>query len=147
MADESDRSMLVARIFLLSALLLVICRGNAEQPGSDDPVAGGPGVWWNWDVSRDWSGNHRRAKGIITLYADAEKTQPLKAETLRFSLELDCPIAVGPELVINEMRDASELGAEVRCNLGSDGKFEVRWRFEAIDARFGSVSDQGAVKK
>jgi hypothetical protein len=106
-----------------------------------------PGVWWTWDVSREWSNSHRRAKGVIKLFSDAEKTEPLKVESLRFFLELDCPIAVGPELVINEMRDASELGAEVRCTVGSPGKFEVRWRFEAVDARFGSVEDQGTVPR
>jgi hypothetical protein len=134
--------MTVARLFFFSGLLWVSSLVSAEQPEGD-----GPGVWWSWDVNREWSSNHRRAKGTIKLYADAEKTQPLKAESLRFSLELDCPIAVGPELVVNEMRDASELGAEVRCNQGSAGKFEVRWRFEAVDARFGSVSDQGAITK
>ena len=134
--------MIVARFLLLPGILLVTNLGHAEPPDPDSP-----GVWWNWDVSREWSSNHRRAKGIIKLYADAEKTQPLKAESVRFSLELDCPIAVGPELVINEMRDASELGAEVRCNQGSAGKFEVRWRFEAVDRRFGSISDQGTVTK
>ncbi len=106
-----------------------------------------PGVWWKWDVSREWSNSHRRAKGIIKLFSDAEKTEPLQVESLRFFLELDCPISVGPELVINEMRDASELGAEVRCTVGSPGKFEVRWRFEAVDARFGSVEDQGTVPR
>ncbi len=134
--------MIVARLLLLPGILLVTDLGHAEPPDPDSP-----GVWWNWDVSREWSSTHRRAEGLIKLYADAEKTQPLKAQSLRFSLELDCPIAVGPELVINEMRDASELGAQVHCNQGSAGKFEVRWRFEAVDSRFGSVSDQGAVTK
>lgn len=142
MTDAFDRSMTAPRLFLLTGILWVASLGNAEQPDAE-----GRGVWWNWDVSREWSSTHRRAKGLIKLYADVEKTQPLKAESLRFSLELDCPIAVGPELVINEMRDASELGAQVHCNQGSAGKFEVRWRFEAVDSRFGSVSDQGAVTK
>lgn len=136
--------MILIRIFLLPLLLLLALRSYGDEP-SPPPEASGPGVWWSWDVSREWSNSHRRAKGIIKLYADPEKTQPLKVESLRFSLELDCPIATGPELVINEMRDANELGAEVRCNMGSPGKFEVRWRFEAVDARFGSVEDQGTV--
>ena len=139
--------MIVVRFFLLFTLFLAARQGFADEAVPVEPDAAGPGVWWNWDVSREWSSNHRSAKGIIKLYADPEKTKPLKVESLRFSLELDCPIAVGPELVINEMRGASERGAEVRCNMGSPGTFEVRWRFEAVDARFGSVDDQGAVPK
>lgn len=139
--------MILVRIFFFSIFLSTAKSGFAEEALPINHDGSGPGIWWNWDVSREWSSNHRRAKGIIKLYADPEKTQPLKVESLRFSLELDCPIAVGPELVINEMRDASELGAEVRCNMGSPGKFEVRWRFEAVDARFGSVDDQGVVPK
>jgi hypothetical protein len=127
------------------ATLLLTGPGYADQPETTD--AAGPGVWWSWDVSREWSSNHRRANGVIKMFSDAEKTQPLVVESLRFFLELDCPVAVGPELVINEMRDASELGGEVRCTVGSPGKFEVRWRFEAVDARFGSVDDQGTVPK
>lgn len=139
--------MILIRIFLFPLLFLLAFRCYGEEANAVETQASGPGVWWSWDVNREWSSNHRRAKGIIKLYADPEKTQPLKVDSLRFSLELDCPIAVGPELVVNEMRDASELGAEVRCNLGSPGKFEVRWRLEAVDARFGSVEDQGTVPK
>ncbi len=139
--------MILVRIFFFSIFLYTATSGFAEEAIPINNDAAGPGIWWNWDISREWSSNHRRAKGIIKLFADPEKTQPLRVESLRFSLELDCPIAVGPELVINEMRDASELGAEVRCNMGSPGKFEVRWRFEAVDARFGSVDDQGVVPK
>lgn len=134
----------IPRCFFVVAILLAV-PSFAEEPAAAD--APGPGVWWSWDVSREWSSAHRRAKGVIKLFADAEKTQPLAVESLRFFLELDCPVAVGPELVINEMRDASELGGEVRCSVGSPGKFEVRWRFEAVDARFGSVDDQGMVPK
>ena len=139
--------MILIRNFIFLLLLLRALQSYGEEPIPVDPEPSGPGVWWSWDVSREWSSNHRRAKGIIKLYADAEKTEPLKVDSVRFSLELDCPISTGPELVINEMRNASELGAEVRCNVGSPGKFEVRWRFEAIDALFGSVDDQGTVPK
>jgi hypothetical protein len=135
------------RIFLFPLLLLLALRCFGDEPIPVEPDAGGPGIWWSWDVSREWSSSHRRAKGIIRLFADPEKTEPLRVDSVRFSLELDCPISTGPELVINEMRNASELGAEVRCSMGSPGKFEVRWRFEAIDARFGSVDDQGTVPK
>lgn len=139
--------MSMTRVRICCAFVAFLLTGQCyadEQDGTETP---GPGVWWNWDVSREWSSSHRRAKGIIKLYGDAEKTQPLQVQSLRFFLELDCPIAVGPELVINEMRDTSELGAEVRCTVGSPGKFEVRWRFEAVDALFGSVEDQGTVPK
>ncbi len=127
--------------------VVFLLTGHCYAADSDTTESPGPGVWWKWDVSREWSSSHRRAKGVIKLFSDAEKTEPLKVESLRFFLELDCPIAVGPELVINEMRDASELGAEVRCTVGGPGKFEVRWRFEAVDARFGSVEDQGTVAR
>ncbi len=140
-------SMIVVRIFLFSAILLATRVGIADPANTPERDATGPGIWWNWDVSREWSSKHRLAKGAVKLYADAQKTQALKVESLRFSLELDCPISAGTELVINEAHDASELGAEVRCNIGSPGKFEARWRFEAIDSRFGSVSEQGTVQK
>lgn len=126
-------------------MLFIAGLGSAEQPETAESAE--PGVWWSWDVSREWSSTHRRARGTIKLFSNAEKTQPLAVESLRYFLELDCPVAVGPELVINEMRDTSELGAEVRCTVGSSGKFEVRWRFEAVDARFGSVDSQGTVPR
>ena len=119
--------------------------GSAEEVR--DQISTSGGVWWDWSVNREWSDTHRRAWGTITLYADPEKTKLITAETLRFSLELECPISTGPELVMNETRGASELSAEVRCAFGSDGKFEVRWQFEATDPRFGSVSDKGGLPK
>jgi hypothetical protein len=120
---------------------------SAEEAQDVLPGATPAGVWWDWNVKREWSSNHRRAWGTIKLFSDSEKTKPITAENLRFSLELDCPISTGPELVINETSGASELVAEVRCAFGSDGKFEVRWQFEATDARFGSVSDKGGLSK
>ena len=134
-------------ILLGFLLTFAVYPSLADDADPVEPDAAGPGVWWNWEVKREWSVNHRRAKGVIKLYADAEKTKPLAVDSLRFSLELDCPVNAGPELVINEMRNASELGAEVRCNFGSPGKFEVRWRLEAVDARFGTLEDQGTVPK
>ena len=126
-------------------LIFIAVSGSAQDP-ADPPVTPG-GVWWDWSVKREWSDTHRRAWGTIKLYADPEKTKPITAESLRFSLELDCPIATGPELVVNETSGASELSAEVRCTYGSAGKFEVRWQFEAMDSRFGTVSDKGGLPK
>ena len=134
---------------LLAGFLIIrgLASGFAEEV-RDTPQTSTPGgVWWDWNVKREWSSNHRRAWGTIKLFSDPEKTKPITAENLRFSLELDCPISTGPELVINETSGTSELSAEVRCAFGSDGKFEVRWQFEATDPRFGSVSDKGGLPK
>ncbi len=129
---------------LLTGFVCIAAPGSAQEP-SDQSIPGG--VWWDWNVKREWSDNHRRAWGTIKLYADSEKTKPITAEKLRFSLELDCPMSSGPEMVINETSGAGELSGEVRCAFGSDGKFEVRWQFEATDPRFGSVSDKGGLPK
>ncbi len=139
--------MYTTTIGICLSFLVILFAGlsSAEEP--DAAAVPEAGVWWTWDVNREWSSTHRRAKGVIKLFSDSEKTQPLVVESLRYFLELDCPVAVGPELVINEMRDTSELGAEARCTVGSPGKFEVRWRFEAVDARFGSVDAQGTVPR
>ncbi len=134
---------------LLAGFILIqyAALGSAEEAQEPLPGATPGGVWWDWNVKREWSSNHRRAWGTIKLFSDPEKTKPITAENLRFSLELDCPISTGPELVINETSGTSELVAEVRCAFGSDGKFEVRWQFEATDPRFGSVSDKGGLSK
>jgi hypothetical protein len=134
---------------LLAGLVLIqyVAFGSAQEAQDVQQSATPSGVWWDWNVKREWSNNHRRAWGTIKLFSDPEKTKPITAENLRFSLELDCPISTGPELVINETSGASELNAEVRCAFGSDGKFEVRWQFEATDPRFGSVSDKGGLSK
>ncbi len=130
---------------LLIGFIFIATPGWAQE--SRDPPLTPGGVWWDWNVKREWSDNHRRAWGTIKLYADPEKTKPITAEKLSFSLELDCPISTGPELVINEISGASELSGDVRCAFGSEGKFEVRWQFEATDPRFGSVSDKGGLLK
>ena len=134
---------------LLAGLIFIQCSVlcAAEEAESSSPAAAPSGVWWDWNVKREWSNTHRRAWGTIRLFSDPEKTKPISAQNLSFSLELDCPVSTGPELVINETSGASELSADVRCAFGSDGKFEVRWQFEATDPRFGSVSDKGGLAK
>jgi hypothetical protein len=137
----------VKNLLLAFVLIPFLTPTFAEEiHGTRQPPATGS-VWWDWNVKREWSNSQRRAWGIIKLYADAQKTKPISAELLRFSLELDCPISSGPELVLNETSGASELTAEVRCAFGSDGRFEVRWQFEAMDSVFGSVSDRGSLAK
>ncbi len=139
------RPILSKTLLVASILTAYWATGSAQEIRDEPPNPGG--VWWDWNVKREWSTSHRRAWGTIKLFSDPEKTKPITAETLRFSLELDCPISTGPELVINETSGVSELSAEVRCAFGSEGKFEVRWQFEATDPRFGSVSDKGGIPK
>jgi hypothetical protein len=104
------------------------------------------GVWWQWDVNRQWSAQERRAWGIIKLYGDAAKTKPIKVDSLRFTLEVACPSSGAAEKVINETRDASQLTGEVLCQTPTTGDYEVRWSFEAEDPRTGLIKDSGVSK-
>ena len=137
----------ICKFIILAGFIWIPCLRCASAQEAQDGNSARGGVWWDWNVKRGWSNNHRLARGTIKLYADVEKTKPITAELLRYSLELDCPLSSGRELQVKETSGASQINAEVRCAFGGDGRFEVRWQFEATDPRFGTVSDKGSLSK
>ena len=121
----------------------IACQGLAADPLPTPANTARIGIWWKWDLNRDWSSDGRRARGAIRMFADAEKTEPLVVERLRFSLEIDCPGRDKPERLSARGQDVAQLEAEVSCPMAASKDFEVRWEFEAIDRRTGPVSDNG----
>jgi hypothetical protein len=138
--------MIKTSVVLLSFGAFAAAALAAEEQPVTPANAKRVGVWWQWDVNRQWSSHERRAWGIIKLYSDAAKTKPLKVDSLRYTLEVDCPSTGAAEKVINETRDASQLTGEVLCQTPTTGDYEVRWSFEAEDPRTGLIKDSGVSK-
>ena len=136
--------MMLMRPFLLPMALSVVPMLSlaADQPspsGNATPI----GIWWKWDLSREWSSEYRRALGSIQTFSDAGATVPLAVEHLRFTLEIDCPSAGKPVRATFEAKDASIVNADVTCPYTTEGDFPVKWEFDAQDERIGPVHDQG----
>lgn len=138
--------MLVRNFLLLVSLPVVPALTLAADPPSTSGDTTPIGIFWKWDLKREWSSEYRRAHGSIQTYSDAGATTPLAVEHLRFTLEIDCPSAGKPERATVEARDASIVNAEVTCAETTEGDFPVAWEFDAQDARTGPLHDQGAWK-
>jgi hypothetical protein len=125
------------------ALLVVPVLSLAADPPSPPANTTPIGIWWKWDLSREWSSKYHRALGSIRTFSDAGATVPLAVEDLRFTLEIDCPSAGKPERATFEAKDASIVNADVTCADATEGDFPVKWEFDAQDKRIGPVHDEG----
>jgi hypothetical protein len=135
--------MFVRTFLLLSAVSVVPVVTLAADPSSTPGDTTRSGIFWKWDLTREWSSEYRRAHGSIQTFSDAAATTPLAVENLRFTLEIDCPSAGKPERATFEAKEASIVDAEVTCADVTEGAFAVAWEFDAQDERTGPVHDQG----
>lgn len=139
------RNNIAAFALFASIAVLTQWTSAAQPPPNPGNIARMP-LYWKWDLARDWTVDVRRARGTMRIFADRDGNMPMEVDTLRFSLEIDCPATGMPVRTAQEGKMTSQVEVEVACPSAASDNFEVRWAFEALDPRTGPVEDKGVWK-
>lgn len=102
-----------------------------------------PAVWWKWDLQRHWTTDARIARATVSIFSDAQRTQPFPLEQLRLTVRIECPALGRPQIAKGEAAQSATVTAEILCPSPGEPNFDVKWDFEAVDPRIERISDGG----